>query len=520
VGLQDLCMTMARLDMNSGVSVLPGEEAHRRRLLDFEQINAKRLAGSRHRHIYLHRYVNRLIGQMVLPRSKILDIGCGDGLLLGTLAPQTGVGIDLNPDLIEQAARFYPRLKFHACPIETYEPDHDETFDYIILSGVIQQVYDIHNLLVKIRQLCHTRTRLIICTYSRVWQPLIRLAELLAIKCPVPEESWIPPNELENLLYQDDFQIIRRQPSIFLPVGVPLVGNLINRWFAPLPLVRHGCLVNIYVARPLNITRVAESTSPADVATHSLKTWDAAPTQRGSSISIVVPLRNEAGNIGPLLARIPKMADRQEVILVEGHSTDNTWDVANQAVAEYRGDMTLSLHRQTGKGKRDAVRLGFSVATGDILAILDGDISVPPEELPRFFDLIQSGKAEFANGSRLVYPMESEAMQFLNMLANKGFGHAFSFLLGQSIRDTLCGTKVLRRTEYERIAANRAYFGDFDPFGDFDLLFGAARLNLKIIDVPVHYKQRVYGSTNISRFRHGLMLIRMCFFAARKICFL
>jgi glycosyltransferase involved in cell wall biosynthesis len=234
----------------------------------------------------------------------------------------------------------------------------------------------------------------------------------------------------------------------------------------------------------------------------------------------VVPLRNEAGNVAPLLERIPKMADRQEIIFVEGHSTDNTWEVLNQVVADYRGDMHLAVYKQTGRGKRDAVRLGFERSTGDVLAILDGDISVPPEELPRFFELIARGKAEFANGSRLVYPMESEAMQFLNMIANKCFGYAFSYLLGQSIRDTLCGTKVLRREEYDRIAANQAYFGDFDPFGDFDLLFGAARLNLKILDVPVHYKQRVYGATNISRFRHGMMLIRMCFFAARKICFL
>ncbi len=519
---------MANLDTADEAVALPGEEEHRQRLLAFEQANARRLAASRRRNIYLHRYINRLIGQIVLPRAKILDIGCGDGLLLGTLAPELGVGVDLNPDLIEHASKSYPQLRFHACPIEEYDFKAHETFDYIILSGVIQQVYDIHNLLVKIRPLCHARTRLIICSYSRVWQPFIRLAELLGIKCPVPEESWIPPNELENLLYQHDFQIIRHQPSILLPFGVPVVSNAINRWAAPLPLLRHGCLVNICIARPLNSPVCAgETNTPAAGGANDSELSPRASSTMASdnsaklqtSVSIVVPLRNEAGNVGPLLKRIPKFADRQEVIFVEGHSTDNTWDVVNEAVANYQGDMILSVHRQTGKGKRDAVRLGFAESTGDVLAILDGDISVPPEELPRFFELIQSGKAEFANGSRLVYPMESEAMQFLNMIANKGFGYAFSFLLGQSIRDTLCGTKVLRRMEYDRIAANRAYFGDFDPFGDFDLLFGAARLNLKITDVPVHYKQRVYGSTNISRFRHGLMLIRMCLFAARKICF-
>ena len=516
------------MDIDSPPPTLPGENEHRFRLLESQRADGEKLSSSRRRNIYLHRYVNSLISRIVLPHSSVLDVGCGDGLLLGNLYPRHGVGVDINPELIRQAAAMYPQCRFHSCAIEDYRPESDETFDYIILSGVLQQIYDIHGLLHRLRRLCHVRTRIIICTYSRVWQPAIRFAEMIGIKCPVPEESWIPPTELENLLDQADFQIIRKQPAILFPAGIPLLSNFVNRWVAPLPLLRHGCLVTISIARPLGLSPLpaiphAIARKPGDEETHptavtSLKTNF--PSREDSSISIVVPLRNEAGNIAPLLARIPRMADRQEVIFVEGNSTDNTWEVLNEVVAGYRGDMHLVVHKQTGRGKRDAVRLGFAQSTGDVLAILDGDISVPPEELPRFFDLIRNGKAEFANGSRLVYPMESEAMQFLNMIANKCFGYAFSYLLGQSIRDTLCGTKVLRRSDYDRIAANRDYFGDFDPFGDFDLLFGAARLNLKIMDVPIHYKQRVYGTTNISRFRHGLMLIRMCFFAARKICFL
>jgi 2-polyprenyl-3-methyl-5-hydroxy-6-metoxy-1,4-benzoquinol methylase len=515
------------MDIDCSPTTLPGEHEHRLRLLEFQRANSRQLASSRRRNLYLHRTINGLINRIVTPNSSVLDVGCGDGLLLGRLSPQRGVGVDINPDLIRQAAEMYPQMTFHPCAIEDYRPGEGETFDYIILSGVLQQIYDIHGVLRKLRYLCHARTRIIICTYSRVWQPAIRIAELLGIKCPVPEESWIPPSELENLLHQGDFEIVRKQPAILLPAGIPVISNLINRWAAPLPLLRHGCLVTISIARPLGLHRRSSGTSvgiaspveaPAPSASVTSAKSDGSTDDR-SSISIIVPLRNEAGNVASLLARIPKMADRQEVIFVEGNSTDNTWDVLNEVVAGYRGDMRLAVYKQTGKGKRDAVRLGFAQSSGDVLAILDGDISVPPEELPRFFDLIFSGKAEFANGSRLVYPMESEAMQFLNMIANKCFGYAFSYLLGQSIRDTLCGTKVLRRDEYDRIAANRSYFGDFDPFGDFDLLFGAARLNLKILDVPVHYKQRVYGTTNISRFRHGLMLIRMCFFAARKICF-
>jgi glycosyltransferase involved in cell wall biosynthesis len=207
-----------------------------------------------------------------------------------------------------------------------------------------------------------------------------------------------------------------------------------------------------------------------------------------------------------------------ELIFVEGHSKDETW-AAIQQVAADNPQRKIKILQQTGRGKGDAVRAGFAVATGDVLMILDADLTMPPEELPKFYDVIASGRAEFANGVRLVYPMEEEAMQFLNLCANKAFGIIFTWLLGQPVKDTLCGTKVLTRAHYERIAGNRAYFGDFDPFGDFDLLFGAAKLNLKIADVPIRYRERTYGTTNIQRWKHGWLLLRMVMFAARKLKF-
>ena len=212
------------------------------------------------------------------------------------------------------------------------------------------------------------------------------------------------------------------------------------------------------------------------------------------------------------------MGSRTELIFVEGHSTDDTYAAIERAIAEYP-DRHCKLIRQPGKGKGDAVRAGFEIATGDILMILDADITVPPEDLPRFYDLLQSGEGEFINGVRLVYPMEGNAMRFANLIGNKFFSWAFSWLLGQSIRDTLCGTKVLWRKDYLRIEKNRAYFGDFDPFGDFDLLFGAAKLNLKLLEVPIRYRARRYGETNISRWKHGWLLLRMVAFAARRIKF-
>jgi glycosyltransferase involved in cell wall biosynthesis len=235
-------------------------------------------------------------------------------------------------------------------------------------------------------------------------------------------------------------------------------------------------------------------------------------------VSVVIPARNEAGNIEAAVRRIPQMGAGTELIFVEGHSRDATWGEI-QRVARENPDLKIKILQQTGRGKGDAVRAGFAAATGDILMILDADLTMPPEELPKFYEILASGRAEFANGCRLVYPMEEHAMQFMNLCANKAFGLIFSWLLGQHVKDTLCGTKVLSRAHYERIAANRSYFGDFDPFGDFDLLFGAAKLNLKIADVPIRYRERTYGETNIQRWKHGWLLLRMVLFAARKLKF-
>jgi glycosyltransferase involved in cell wall biosynthesis len=182
-------------------------------------------------------------------------------------------------------------------------------------------------------------------------------------------------------------------------------------------------------------------------------------------------------------------------------------------------DRDIKVLVQKGRGKGDAVRLGFSQASGDLLMILDADLSVAPEDLPQFYDALVKGKGEFINGSRLVYAKDPQAMRFLNLLGNKFFALLLTRLLGQPVKDTLCGTKVLYRCDYERIARGRAYFGDFDPFGDFDLLFGAAKQNLKIIEIPIRYRQRIYGTTNISRFTHGWLLVQMCVHAARKLLF-
>jgi glycosyltransferase involved in cell wall biosynthesis len=337
---------------------------------------------------------------------------------------------------------------------------------------------------------------LIVVYYSSLWKPLMRLASALGIRKKQPEMNWLAHEDVKNLLNLADYEPIHLEQRILLPVYIPLVSYVLNKFLAPLPIVRNFALVNLLVARP------------------------GAPSAGGSpAVSVIVPARNEAGNLAELAERVPLMGPNDELIFVEGHSSDHTWDVIQQ-IYDQRGSRRMQIAQQDGKGKGDAVRKGFAMAKGDVLMILDADLSVDPEELPKFYDAIRTGKGEFVNGSRLVYPMEAKAMRFLNMLANKFFAVAFSFVLGQRFKDTLCGTKVVSRSQYEKIAQHRSFFGDFDPFGDFDLLFGAARLSLKIVEVPVPYKERTYGTTNISRFRHGALLFRMLWFALFKFKFI
>jgi glycosyltransferase involved in cell wall biosynthesis len=338
----------------------------------------------------------------------------------------------------------------------------------------------------------------VILTYfNYLWEPVLRAGERFGIKRPQPDQNWLSLADLQNLLSLAGFQTISMGYKVLLPVRIPLLSSLCNRVLANLPLLRKLCLVETIIARP----------APVPVPEETL------------SVSVVVPSRNERGNIENAVRRIPPMGRHTEIVFVEGNSRDGTAEEIERVIAAYP-DRDVKIVRQgSGVGKGDAVRKGFATATGDVLMILDADLTVPPEELPKFLKALRSGRGEFVHGSRLVYPMEKQAMRFLNTLGNKFFSLAFTWLLDQRFKDTLCGTKVLYRSDYERISAGRHYFGDFDPFGDFDLIFGAAKLDLKIVEIPIRYRERTYGTTQISRFRHGWLLLRMCFFALRRIKF-
>jgi SAM-dependent methyltransferase len=436
-----------------------------------------------------HRLVRQLMRFYVPREVRVLEIGSGSGDLLAALEPSAGVGVDVSVRMVERARSEHPGLRFEHVAGE--DVDLGEPFDYIVLSDLMPYVHDLLALFERVAAHSHERTRVVIHSYSRAWRPIVRLAEALHLKPRKPLRNWVAPQDVINLLELAGLEPVLKQSRILFPKQVPLLSTFLNGFVANLWPFNLLCLTYWIVARPL--PRELDETS----------------------VTIVCPCRNEQGHIAPLVERIPEFGAPTELIFVEGNSTDDTrGEILRQIDAHPERDIRLV--PQTGKGKGDAVRAGFAAARNDVLMILDGDLSVQPEDLPKFHRGLVEGRAELVNGSRLVYDMEPGSMRFLNTLGNRTFARLLKAIMGQQVKDTLCGTKVLLRRDYERIAAGRSYFGEFDPVGDFDLLFGAARLGLKIVDLPVRYHPRTYGETNISRWRHGVLLLRMTAFAFWK----
>ena len=442
-----------------------------------------------------HERLTAIYRFLVPPRRRVLELGCGPGDLLAAVEPAVGVGVDFSSEMIAWARERHPHLRF--VESDVHDLALTEPFDVIILSDLVNELWDVQRAFERLVPLCTARTRLIVNTYSRLWELPLALVRRLGLATPVLGQNWFTTDDVVNMLDLAGFERLRSSREILWPLHTPLVASLLNRGLVRLWPLDHLALTNFVLARP--------KPRPDWVA--------ARPT-----VSVVVPARNEAGNVPAIFARTPEMGAGTELVFVEGHSHDGTMEAIERAIAAHP-ERQARLFRQAGTGKGDAVRLGFQHATGDVLMILDADLTVPPELLPRFLDALYRRTADLANGVRFVYPMEGRAMRLLNLVGNKLFGLAFTWVIGQPIKDTLCGTKVLWAEDYRLIAAHRSYFGDFDPFGDFDLLFGAAKLGLKIVDVPVRYRARTYGETNIHRFRHGWLLLKMLAYAALRLKF-
>ena len=433
--------------------------------------------------------------RFLIPEGRrVLELGCGTGSLLNSLEPEYGVGIDLSSRMIEQAQKSFPNYKFVQGDIEqanTYSKIKGP-FDAIILSDLLGNLSDVQSTLEQLKKICSPDTRIIISYYSPLWEPILRLAQVFGMRMPQPELTWLSSKDISSFLELAGLQVIKCEWRQLLPKRMLGIGPLINKYLSTLPGFRVFCLRHYVVAR-------------------------VEPNKKLKSLSssIVIPCRNEKGNIEEAVKRLPAFCNDIEIIYVEGGSSDGTYEECQRVRDKYT-KLDIKIFEQPGTGKGDAVRKGFDEARGDVLIILDADLTVKPEEIPKFYNAILTGKGEFINGTRFIYPMETGAMRFLNYWANRMFSVVFSWLLNQRFTDTLCGTKVLRKKHYRQVSENRSYFGEFDPFGDFDLIFGAAKQNLKIAEIPIRYAERSYGETQISRFRHGLLLLKMVAFAFYK----
>ena len=463
-----------------------------------------------------HAYLERALQALVPAGRSVLELGCATGSLLAALRPARGLGIDLSPAMAELARRAHPELNFQVQDAETF--DAGGTFDFILASDLVGELLDIAAMLERVQAHCHDGTRLILTFHNPALEGLLRVAQRAGLTMRPARQNWIGPSDLAGMLELADFTVESARTGLLLPALLPRLSRIADGPLSRAPGLSYANVVNLVLARPLR---------PRP------RVWPL-------SCTVVVPCRNEVLNVEAVVSRMPSMGAHTEILFVDGASSDGTCERIDEVRRRVRGIRDVRLIHQVPSpasapnpaalapsapespvamlrlGKGDAVRKGFEAARGDVLMILDADLTVPPEDLPRFFDAIASGKAEFVNGTRLVYPMEERAMKFANYLGNKLFSSLFTWLLGQRIRDTLCGTKALRREDYARISAGRASFGDFDPFGDFDLLFGAARLGLRIVDVPVRYRRRRAGVSKVRVVRHGLLLLAMSAVAFRR----
>ncbi len=465
---------------------------------DFYTQDVENFQSWRKKNTYFYDEILKFHKFLISPGKTIIEIGAGTGELLAGLEGSKAVAVDASTTMTSSINRQYSQIETvnaRAENVQSMKKLAGRGFDYVIANGLLSQVSDVQLVLRGLGEICDPQTRLIVSTYNAFWEPILSLGAKLKMRSTSPNQNWLSDTDMTNLFFLEDFEIVSSYKRMLIPKYIPGISWFFNKILIHLPILKSMTLMRYYILRKRPV-----KSEPL-------------------SVSIVIPARNEMGNIEAAVKRLPRFGVHQQIIFVEGNSTDDTWREIQRVKLSHQ-DKDILILQQPGKGKGDAVRHGFKHASGDVLFILDADLTVPPEDLPKFHEAIESGKGEFVNGTRLVYPMEKEAMRFLNLLGNKFFAWAFSWLLSQKFRDTLCGTKVLKRKHYNMIAENRSYFGDFDPFGDFDLLFGAAKQNLKIVEVPIRYRERTYGETNISRFTHGWLLLKMCAYAAKKIKFI
>ena len=417
--------------------------------------------------------------QQIIPRgSRVLEIGCARGDLIASVEPSYGLGIDISGNMVEEAKRKYPDLDFRQGEIEALPPRTD--FDYIILSNLVDYIEDLYLFFYRLKDWTNDNTKIVITNFNPLWAPVVRMQAKLWLRVPEAQRNFVTLLDICNILDVLGYDVSESGYRLISPLYIPLVSFFLNK------LVPRLYAINNLSSTQYVVCRRKQAASKRDAL----------------SCTVVVPCHNEEGNVEECVKRIPTVGRATEIIIVDDGSTDKTYDIAQRLSRE---DPRVRMIRfDKNRGKANAVKAGFDNATGDVLVILDADMAVMPEEIPKFFNTIADGRAEFVNGTRMVYPIEKEAMKFANYIGNKIFGIVLSVIVGQRNTDTLCGTKGLLKRHWQHIDMKG------HGWGDFDLLYGAARLKLKMVEMPVRYKKRMSGRSKMKALRHGLGMLKIC----------
>ena len=439
------------------------------------------------RNSFYHATISNLIAGMIPPSSRVLELGCGLGDLLASLNPSSGIGLNVAQGLTDRASQKHPRLEFHTSDVDSAGLPRSFEPQYIVMTNMLDYVHDIWDVMGSLKPAVHEHTLLIITTNNPLWAPLLRLASNLKLRFPESPRNFITNRDICSVLHLQGFDIVEEGLTLPVPKRIPVLGDLINAIVPEVPVLRFVSSLQYIAARP-RIPRPP------------------------LSCSVVIPCHNEADNIQECLRRVPNIGTRTEIVVVDDGSTDDTCQRVKEVMAADSRVRLIVLEKN--QGKASAVRAGFEAAEGDVLMILDADMAVTPEELPKFLTPLQDGTADLVNGTRLIYPMHGKAMKVANFLGNKGFCFLASKVIRQRVSDTLCGTKAFLKRDFVRMPISGT-----EHWGDFDLLFGAARLKLRILEIPVHYTERRAGKSKMRAMIEGWSFLWSCLTGWRSLRF-
>jgi len=434
----------------------------------------------KNKNYYFYQEIERFYKSIIPEGKNVLEISTADGYILNSLKPAHGVGLSMSARMAEKAKEKYQHLNFINTTIEDYKAEAQ--FDYVVIYNFLEYVFDLFDFCSTLHAKVSSGTKIMLTCINPLWRPIMGFAARFKMRAPIEMKNFVTYRDVENIVSVSGFEVIESGYRMFLPIKIPFISHFLNKLIPRLPFLRHLCLVQYIIARPKQNSTI----------------------DRSLSCSVVIPCHNEEGNIEECINRVPELGDYTEILIVDDGSTDNTANIVREI--QKRKDNVNLISYIPNKGKGHAVRTGFSAGKGDIQMILDADMAVLPEELTKFYNVLASHQAEFVNGSRMIYDMVPGAMKFLNYLGNKVFGIILSFIIGQRNTDTLCGTKAFYKKDYKSFKMGRC------PWGDFDLLFEAAKMKLKTIEMPVHYYPRVQGESKMKAFKHGLLLLRMCWY--------